>query len=449
MDYLVNTPCGTVRGTKANVPGVIAYKGIRYATAGRWEYPRQVKSWEGIYDATEYGACCYQPRTFFTPEEQEKRSFYHREFREGQTFVYSEDCLFLNIFTPEEKRETLPVLVYIHGGSFTGCCAHEKHYDCPVWPREGVIAVTIQYRLGPLGFACLPELKEEAGYTGNYGLLDQLTALQWIRDNIAAFGGDPENVTLLGQSAGAMSVQQLAFSPMSRGLFHKAVMMSGGGVHRLLSPAPAEKHYAFWKAAMKNAGCNTLEEFRAISPEALFAVWKQTQKEVPSGFYAPCIDGRFVTDTGVKLLKQGAQHQIPYMAGSTQEDMLPLILQDMARNWCSAQKVPSYTWLFDRRLPGDDKGAWHSADMWYWFGTLFRSWRPWRKKDHALSRQMVSYLCNFAKTGDPNGPGLPLWEPSSQSQTKVLRLGEKKTHMCPVSRLGLLLKTIQDPGMGV
>ncbi len=449
MEYLVNTPCGTLRGTAGNVPGVIAYKGIRYATAGRWEYPKQVSRWEGIYDAAEYGACCYQPRTFYTPQEQEKRRFYNREFREGQTFVYSEDCLFLNIFTPERKGEKLPVLVYIHGGSFTGCCAHEKHYDCPVWPREGVIAVTIQYRLGPLGFACLPELKEEAGYTGNYGLLDQLTALQWIRDNIAAFGGDPENVTISGQSAGAMSVQQLALSPMSKGLFHKAVMMSGGGVHRLLSPAPAEKHYPFWQAVMKNAGCETLEAFRALAPEALFAAWKQTQKEISPGFYAPCIDGRFVTDTGVRLLKQGAQHQIPYMAGSTYEDMLPCILQNMARNWCSAQSVPSYTWLFDRRLPGDDRGAWHSADLWYWFGTLFRSWRPWQEKDQALSRQMVGYLCNFVKTGDPNGPGLPRWEPSSREQTKVLLLGQQQTQMRAVSRLKLLLQTIRHPGMDV
>ena len=257
MDYIITTPCGQVRGYAGRVPGTVAFKGIRYATAGRWEYPKQVTGWEGIYDAANYGACSYQPRSFYNEEENLKKVFYYREFRKGETYTYSEDCLFLNVFTPETAREgdKLPVLVYIHGGGFTGGCGHEKHFDGPVWPTKGVIGVTINYRLGPLGFACMPALKEEAGYTGNYGLFDQLTALQWVRDNITAFGGDPKNVTIMGQSAGAMSVQQLCLSPLSEGLFHKAVMSSGGGVNKLLSASPAEKHYEFWNKLAEIAGC--------------------------------------------------------------------------------------------------------------------------------------------------------------------------------------------------
>ena len=141
MEFTVNTPCGQVLGCACRVPGTIAFKGIRYATAGRWEYPKQVTSWEGIYDATQYGSCCYQPRAFYNEEENKKKYFYYNEFRKGETYHYSEDCLFLNVFTPEDAKEgdKLPVLIYIHGGGFTGGCGHEKHFDEPVWPTKGVI----------------------------------------------------------------------------------------------------------------------------------------------------------------------------------------------------------------------------------------------------------------------------------------------------------------------
>ncbi len=149
-----------------------------------------------------------------------EKAFYYNEFRKGEHYDYSEDCLLLNIWTPEdaEPDSALPVIFYIHGGGFTGGCGHEKHFDGPVWPTKGVVVVTINYRLGPMGFVCLPELAAESGHTGNYALYDQLTALQWVHDNIRAFGGDPANITLMGQSAGAMSVQQLVLSPLTEAL---------------------------------------------------------------------------------------------------------------------------------------------------------------------------------------------------------------------------------------
>ena len=451
MDYIVTTPCGPVQGCPGRNPGVAAYKGIRYATAGRWEYPQQVTSWEGIYDATHYGNCSYQPRAFYDEENVPEKYFYYNEFRKGETYTYSEDCLFLNIFTPGTAKEgdKLPVLIYIHGGGFTGGCAHEKHFDGPVWPAKGIIGVTIHYRLGPLGFACLPQLKAEAGITGNYGLYDQLTAFQWVKDNIAAFGGDPENMTIMGQSAGAMSVQQHCLSPLSKGLFQRAIMSSGGGISKILSAAPAEKHYTFWQKAMANAGCETLEQFRALSPERLFAVWNQTKKELRTPGSAPCIDGRLVVGTGAKLLADGKQHDIHYMAGSTSEDMMPPILQGMSRKWCAAQSKPSYTWYFDRQLPGDDNGAWHSADLWYWFGTLENCWRPMEDKDYALSEQMVSYLCNFVRTGDPNKiEALPTWIASDKGQKRVLFLGEKATHMGKPNMLKMIRTMLTNKAVG-
>ena len=433
MEYIVSTPCGKVRGCQGHAEGTVAYKGIRYATAGRWEYPKQVTSWDGVYDATEYGSCSYQPRAFYDEETNQKKYFYYKEFRKGASYTYSEDCLFLNVFAPENAKadDKLPVLIYIHGGSFTGGCGHEKHFDGPVWPAKGIIGVTINYRLGPLGFLTLPELKQEAGITGNYGLYDQMTAFQWVKDNIASFGGDPENVTIMGQSAGAMSVQQHCLSPLTKGMFRRAIMSSGGGVSKMMSARGPESNYDFWRAVMAKAGCANLEEFRKLDPELLFTAWETCKKEVKGGAMAvsPCIDGKLIVGTGSDLLAAGKQHDISYMAGSNSQDMMPPVLYSMAKGWCASQKENSYVWYFDRQLPGDEHGAWHSSDLWYWFGTLDNCWRPMEMKDYNLSDKMISYLVNFCKFGDPNGAGLPAWLPVSGKQSKPIRFGEGNIRM--------------------
>ncbi len=449
MSKIVTTPCGQVQGTTCRLDNVTAFKGIRYATAGRWEYPTPVTHWDGIYDAFEYGACSYQPRSFYNEEENLKKIFYYNEFRKGEAYTYSEDCLFLNIFTPDTATEgdNLPVLVYIHGGGFTGGCGHEKHFDVPVWPTKGVIGVTLNYRLGPMGFVCLPELKEEAGFTGNYGLFDQLTAIQWVKNNIAAFGGNPDNITIMGQSAGAMSVQQHSLSPLTKGLFQHAVMSSGGGVSKILSSAPAEKNYAFWQKTMEYADCETLEQFRAISPEKLFEAWNRTKKELHNPGCFPCIDGRLVVGSGAELLAAGKQHKIPYMAGITSEDMMPPILFNMAKKWNGAQSE-GYTWYFDRQLPGDTNGAWHSSDLWYWFGTLPNCWRPMETKDYTISSQMVDYLCNFAKTGNPNSDKLPVWESSKEKPHMVMGFGEKPTGMRKPSKAKMIFTMLTNKAVG-
>ena len=298
MEKQIRCPAGEIRGTDCRLPGIVAFKGIRYATAGRWEYPRQVMGWDGVYDATSYGNCSYQPRAFYDEEKNEKKYFYYNEFRKGEKYTYSEDCLFLNIWTPEwaTADSRLPVVFYIHGGGFTGGCGHEKHFDDPTWPEKGVVAVTINYRLGPMGFVCLPELDAEAGHSGNYGLYDQLCALHWVRDNISAFGGDPEKITIMGQSAGAMSVQLHCTSPLTDGLFCGAVLSSGCGSLGMMMSGP-EKVSAFWSEVKNRLDCKTLEQFRAVSPERLFEEWNKAKGEVKGGVSAcfPVNDGHFIS----------------------------------------------------------------------------------------------------------------------------------------------------------
>lgn len=448
------TPCGVIRGTGCQWPGVEAYKGIRYATASRWEKPVTVESWEGTYDATAYGNCCYQPRAFYDEALMPKKAFYYHEFREGETYTYDEDCLFLNVWTPEGAGpgDDLPVIFYIHGGGFTGGCGHEKHFDGPVWPTRGCVAVTINYRLGPLGFICLPELAAEAGHTGNYAFFDQLSALEWVQRNIASFGGDPANVTIMGQSAGAMSVQQLCLSPLARGLFAKAVMSSGGGVSPLLEAKPAEDSYAFGNKIMAAAGCKDLAELRAASPEALFSAWNEAKKGEKGMGLAPVTDGEFIVEPGTQTVKDRRQAHVPYLIGMTSEDIMPPILYGMAKDWCRTQAdqggPASYAWFFDRQLPGDDCGAWHSSDLWYWFGTLGNCWRPFAEKDQELSDLMVSYLVGFARSGNPNGEGLPRWDELKRGQSRVMRMGEKPAHMGTANVAKLAWTMAHRPAVG-
>ena len=440
---IISTPCGKIQGTDSSLKGVTTFRGIRYATAGRWEYPKEVTHWDGIYDATKYGNCSYQPRAFYNEEENLKKIFYYNEFRKGASYTYSEDCLFLNIWTPEciEPNSKLPVIIYVHGGGYTGGCGHEKHFDDPVWPSKGVIAVTINYRLGPMGFLCLPELRDEAGHCGNYGLFDQLTAFKWVKNNISSFGGDPDRITVMGQSAGAMSVQMHCMSPLADGLFSSAVMSSGCGMSDMLMSTP-EKVYPFWQEVMKRLDCANLDEFRKVAPDRLFAEWQRAKTEVKGGMMAtfPVKDGVFITDNA-------SPKQIPYIIGSNSHDMAPPILYHLAKKWKRKELKDRYIYHLDRMLPGDKCGSWHSADLWYWFGTLKNCWRPFEDKDRELSDQMTTYLCNFAKNGNPNSENQPQWTPCFADK-KVMHFGEGETKMKNPSVLKLTAIMLTNKSVG-
>ena len=223
----------------------------------------------------------------------------------------------------------------------------------------------------------------------------------------------------MGQSAGAHSVQMLCSTKAAQGLIAKAVMSSGAGDDSVLFAGDwvMEHKYPFWTAWKEAAGASTLAELRALPPQALLgAMGKQFAAQ---GFgkvmanMGPVWDNALFPDDGFTL-------SIPYLAGGNTQDMKPEMSADALR-WCRKQPADSYAWCFGRQLPGDDKGAWHSADLWYWFGTLSNGWRPFTEGDRALSDAMVSYLVNFASTGDPNGPGLPVWE-SARRSGRVLRL---------------------------
>ena len=408
----VTSPCGTFIGERR---GQVRYfRGIKYAHAGRWEYPALIERYDGEYDATRFGASCYQMRAF--EEDAVCNPFYHREFREGASYEYGEDCQFLNIWTPE-NAEKLPVVLYIHGGSFTGGCAHENMICGDGLCSRGCIFVSFNYRLGPYGFASHPDLTDKDGACGNYGLFDQLCAIKWVRRNIEAFGGDPERITLIGQSAGAMSVQEHIFSPTSEGMFKGAVMMSGAGALRsVVAPKMPEQTREFWDVICRLAGAENMAALRETDPKTLYYAWLQAQKEVKGATLctAPVIDGKLIVRSPAETVKLGLQKNLPCIVGVTRNDMAPAMLYFFANTWMRSQKkagmAPCWGYYFDRPLPGDDFGAWHACDMLYMYETLNTNYRPFAEADYAISRKMGDMLAAFAKTGDPNCPSLPKWK---------------------------------------
>ena len=287
MKYVeCDTACGRIRGIEAEKH--IEFRGIRYAKAKRFEYPEQITHWDGVYDATEFRDCCYQHRAF--DDDAKVNAFYHKEFRKGLSFTYSEDCLHLNIWTPKKTKDC-PVLIYIHGGSFTGGSSNEGHISGVKYAENDLIMVAINYRLGPFGFCSHPDIKSKNGACGNQGLFDQTTAVKWVKDNISAFGGNPNKITLMGQSAGAMSIDIHLSNSMCKNDISGAIMMSGAGLQRFLArPLKPEKTIPFWKEIMKNANVSSMEKLRHIDPKTLYYAWLKACKEMKrSMLYTFCL----------------------------------------------------------------------------------------------------------------------------------------------------------------
>ncbi len=403
------TPCGALKGIETD--RCVEYRGIRYANAKRYEHPTEVKVWDGEYDATEFKACCFQHRAF--EDDATVNPFYHIEFRKGLKFTYSEDCLFLNIWAPK-NAENCPVLIFIHGGSFTGGSTDEGHIKGERFAEKGIITVAMNYRLGPYGFCAHNDLKNEKGeHLANFGLYDQTAAINWVIRNIASLGGNPENITLMGQSAGAMSVDIHLNNPALKGKFKGAIMLSGSGLQRtLLKPLTIEKITPFWDKIISYAGVKSIEELKAVDEKTLYYSWQRACKEskLSMPFTFPVYDEKILSKESFKL---STLPDMPYIIGSTCTDMIPIVLEKLDKKWGKYieehNKKPCYFYNFNRFLPGDDMGAWHAADLLYVFSTLDFNWRNFEEIDYKISEQLSDAICAFATNQDPNCDSLPHW----------------------------------------
>lgn len=418
MQTIVQTKQGAVEGFPSADGQTLVFKGVPYAQPPvgglRFRRPQEHEPWEGVRACKEFGPSCPQA-------DLSAMDFYGKEFYNGALPPLSEDCLYLNIWTPESAAPDagLPVLFWIHGGAFMHGSGSEKEFDGEGFAKKGVILVTINYRVNAFGFFAHPDLEQEnaEGVSGNYGILDQIFALQWVRDNIAGFGGDPEKITIFGQSAGCMSVQSIISSPLSQGMMRGAILQSGGGL-RALHETPSKKQaWGQGKRLMEHLSVSTVEELRQVPAEKIRdAAYAASGQQLG---WTPHVDGWLLPAATDALAESGAIHDIPYMIGSLGDDIGgEALLQEAGARWCENQlklgRTPSYLYFFDRKLPGDGAGAFHSGELWYVFETMDRCWRPWEDRDWELAKMLSGYWANFAKTLDPNGEGLSRWEPYTQ-----------------------------------
>lgn len=398
---------GQIQGVPGENKDVLVYKGIPFAAPPvgelRWKAPQPVVPWEGVKVADTYGLRAMQRGNV-------PGSFYWKEFYWEGDPEMSEDCLYLNVFTPAKAagrpEAKLPVAMNIHGGAFSGGYPYSTQFDGEAWAERGVILVTIAYRLGVLGFLNHPELSAEAGgLSGNYGIQDQIAALKWIQDNISQFGGDPDNVTIFGQSAGGMSVKYLLTSPEASKMFSKAIIQSGGGLDLtpggpVPDPSQAELD-ARSKEAFDAAGLDDLTKMRAASYPELAKV---------RGSYRPHVDGKVIAIGFNEATYGGTIADVPIMIGYNSDEPASLSGKVVDR-FCdvrdSLSATPVFEYEFTRNLPGDDDDpekdpkAFHSAELWFVFHTLERSWRPWTPGDYALADEVVDAWTGFCKTGNP------------------------------------------------
>jgi para-nitrobenzyl esterase len=484
------TANGIVQGV--NDSGVLIFKGIPYAQPPtgdlRWKPPQPVKNWSGILKADHFGPRCMQHNVY--------GDMIYRS--DGM----SEDCLYLNIWTPVKPKNLtkkhLPVLVYFYGGGFIAGDGSEPRYDGEHMARsEDIIAITVNYRLGVFGFLVLPGLAKESPHhaAGDYGLLDQVQALRWIKKNIAAFGGDPSKITIAGESAGSMSVSALMASPLSRNLFRGAIGESGSMLTGPFSTEPSAKAEQSGKKFEKMVGVHSLAALRAMPADSLLKA--SMQRSAPR--FPVTVDGYFLPKSPLKIYEVGKQADVPLLLGwnseeasykslmgdkkPTPENFVKTMHQlygshadsllkyyphqtkkqtirsatDLAGarftlfstwKWGYMQRKtgtkPVYRYYYSHPRPAtgpvakvhsaQQNGAVHSAEIQYVMGNLFRyiDVYQWTPQDYKVSHIFMGYVANFVKTGNPNGPGLPHWEALNRGKTPHFMHIDVNTRQEPV-----------------
>ena len=490
---IVETTLGAASGRVDPATHVSSFKGLPFAAPPvgdlRWRPPAPPVAWKGVRDGSQFSASCMQRvHGDFLP--------WTKEFLvQGQV---SEDCLYLNVWTPRAVKDAnLPVIVFIHGGAFTEGSGAIVLFDGTNLASTGVVVVTINYRLGVFGFLAHPELTAESSHhsSGNYALLDQIAALKWVRSNISDFGGDPHRVTIWGQSAGAFSVGALLASPEAKGLFDRAMADSGLGVAELPMPnlKAAEKNGKKF-AAEHHAG--SIKELRAIPAEDLLS----GPQDGPMPF-SPIVDGWVLPETPNTLNEKGGGNDVPIITGYQANDWLMSLIRvhnaqeydeqvrrmygamadefeglypgrspdEIGRSlsesgrdrdrvsmflWSKERlkhyRGPVYTYFFDRAIPWPQHaefGAFHSGELPYFFRNLQVLDRPWEPVDHQVSQIASSYLKAFASSGSPNASGLPGWPAVNLASPQTMEIGAKTQPMplADKAKYGFWVRYLSSP----
>lgn len=478
MTGVIELRDGKVQGVLTADKAVEVYTGIPYAKPPvgelRWKAPQDPEPWGGVRTCTHFAAMAMQPRSseIYNSLSQivgfhDFEVSVHDNFRDA----VSEDALYLNIWKPAGAGEKLPVLVYIHGGSLQTGQPWYADYSGEGLARKGIIVVNLGYRLGVFGFLATEELAAEDPNhsTGNYGLMDQIKALEWVRDNIAAFGGDPDNVTLSGESAGAACVTALCTSPEAKGLFRRAIAESS------TTTAPMPQHsFRLMDEALKT-GRETMERFKASTIEELRALPAEQLVAAADTNHHITVDGYILTKTPYESYKAGEHNEEALLHGFNAEEGTPFILFDQANlknyetkvrayfgeqadevlalyrpttdaeaktmwvdlyssvyfthgHYCLsrqaiAAKEPVWEYLFAKT--NGRLSAWHSGEEVYCYNNIPADSKLYNESDRALADLFSDYFANFIRSGDPNGEGLPAWE-ESRDGTNVMLLGDEQ-----------------------